>query len=131
MPIEFGLWRIDGPQQRVVSSPMASEARLEDMLAAEIRILDLDVMVIGRQYITDFGGRIDLLAIDAVGDLHLFELKRDKTPRDIVAQTLDYASWVADLSYERVVSVFEAFKARFGTYPADAGLGEAFAARYA
>ena len=29
-------------------------------------------------------------------------LKRDKTPRDIVAQTLDYASWVKDLSYNEI-----------------------------
>jgi hypothetical protein len=80
-------------------------------------------MVIGRQYITDFGGRIDLLGIDSTGDLHLFELKRDKTPRDIVAQTLDYASWVADLSYERITAIFDA-------YTPGVGLGEAFATRF-
>lgn len=28
MPVEFGLWRIDGAKQRIVASPMASEARL-------------------------------------------------------------------------------------------------------
>ena len=123
MPIEFGLWRIDGAQERIVSSPMASEARLEDMLAADISILDLDVMVIGRQFVTDFGGRLDLLAINSAGELHLFELKRDKTPRDIVAQTLDYASWVADLSYDRVQDIFAAFKP--GT-----GLGKSFADRF-
>jgi hypothetical protein len=55
---------------------MASEARLEEMLAADISILDLDVMVIGRQYITDFGGRIDLLGIDSTGDLHRDEIDR-------------------------------------------------------
>ena len=40
---------------------------------------------------------IDLLAIDADGNLHVLELKRDKTPRDVVAQVLDYGSWVTTL----------------------------------
>jgi hypothetical protein len=33
------------------------------------------------------------------------ELKRDKTPRDITAQVLDYASWVQDLSSDRIVEL--------------------------
>lgn len=51
-------------------------------------------MLIGRQEDTGFGGRIDLLAIAPDGALVLIELKRDKTPRDVVAQSLDYAGWV-------------------------------------
>ena len=37
-------------------------------------------------------GEIDLLLIDIRGNLALVELKRDKTPRDVIAQILDYAS---------------------------------------
>ena len=37
-------------------------------------------------------GEIDLLLIDVEGNLTLVELKRDRTPRDVVAQILDYAS---------------------------------------
>jgi RecB family endonuclease NucS len=40
------------------------------------------------------GGRIDLLCINGDGDIVIVELKRDKTPREITAQALDYASWV-------------------------------------
>ena len=36
------------------------------------------------------------------GDLIIVELKRDKTPRDVVAQFLDYASWVGDLGFEEI-----------------------------
>ena len=56
------------------------------------------------------------------------ELKRDKTPRDITAQILDYGSWVKDLSYEQITAIAEtylghrgqgrleeAFNSRFGT----------------
>jgi len=37
-------------------------------------------------------GEIDILLMDAEGNLTLVELKRDRTPRDVVAQILDYAS---------------------------------------
>jgi len=47
------------------------------------------------------GGIIDLLCIDESGNLIVVELKRDKTPREVTAQTLDYASWVDSLTSER------------------------------
>ena len=59
-------------------------------------------MVIGRQVPTEFGGRIDLLAIDSAGALTILELKRDRTPREVVAQLIDYASWVNRLSTRQV-----------------------------
>jgi hypothetical protein len=39
---------------------------------------------------------IDLVAVDDEGRC-VIELKRGRTPRDIVAQALDYVSWVAEL----------------------------------
>ena len=52
-------------------------------------------------------------------------MKKGRTPRDVTAQTLDHASWVRSLSFERIVEIAEqddklsgtleeAFKARFG-----------------
>jgi hypothetical protein len=88
-------------------------------------VLDRDLLVIGREVETDFGGYIDLLCMDAVGNLVVVELKRDRTPREISAQALDYGSWVADLSNERVTAIADAylrdlgfaqtFRKRFGT----------------
>lgn len=81
-------------------------------------------MLIGRQEHTGFGGRIDLLAIAPDASLVLIELKRDRTPREVVAQALDYAAWVDQLTAERIAQIYqrfsgggnlaEAFKARFG-----------------
>jgi hypothetical protein len=48
-------------------------------------------MLIGRQEDTGFGGRVDLLAVAPDGAVVLVELKRDRTPREVVAQAVDYA----------------------------------------
>lgn len=81
---------------------LSNEELIETWLARQPDLLGLDILIIGRQVVTDFGGRVDLLGIDADGDLVIVELKRDRTPREIIAQVLDYASWVSALSTRQV-----------------------------
>jgi hypothetical protein len=81
---------------------LSNEEMIESWLARQPDLLGLDILIIGRQLVTDFGGRVDLLGIDADGDLVIVELKRDRTPREIIAQVLDYASWVSALSTRQV-----------------------------
>jgi RecB family endonuclease NucS len=50
-------------------------------------------MILGRQVHTEHDGYIDILGLNKDGDLVIVELKRNKTPRDVIAQCLDYASW--------------------------------------
>jgi len=76
---------------------MPTEARLEELVEAEPTILGQPLLIIGRQVVTSFGKVIDLLAVDADGILHVLELKKDKTPREVLAQILDYGSWVRSL----------------------------------
>lgn len=60
------------------------------------------VLWIGRQVTANVGTVDkfpDLIGIDASGDLIIVELKKGKTPRDIIAQILEYASWGASLEY--------------------------------
>lgn len=110
MPIEFGLWRIDGDDySRLSSTKLDDESRLEDLIVKDPNMLGRDMLIIGRQVHTDTGNRLDLLGIDVEGDLHIVELKRNRTPRDVVAQALDYASWVRDLGYEDIVDIYESF----------------------
>jgi len=106
MPIEVGIWRINGTPQRVHFSTIEDEARLEGVLKADIGILDPDLMLIGSQIPTAFGKFIDLLGIDAEGGLTVIELKRNRTPREVVAQLLDYASWVQNLTYEQITAIY-------------------------
>ena len=128
MPIEVGIWRIDSGFTRLVSAPLDKELKLEEALVKDIGIVSPDIMLIGRQVSTDSGGKIDLLGIDAEGNLHALELKRDKTPREAVAQLLDYGSWIQGLSHEDIVRIFsdytssesafeQAFENRFGIAP--------------
>ena len=105
------VWRIAAGSElkEVGQAKLDLESRLEDWLEGDIDILDRDLLVIGRQIQTDFGGVIDLLCIDVAGDLVILELKRDKTPREIVAQTLDYASWVDALSHDQVTAIANSY----------------------
>ena len=97
MPIEEGIWRIDNSDvRRVNAAPLEAERRLEDVLVKEISILGLGpLLILDRQVRTEFGGYIDILALDGEGVLHVIELKKGQTPREIVAQALDYGSWVS------------------------------------
>src|ERR1700749_3462743 len=108
MAVKFGLWRVDGEAVGPVPpSTIASEERLEEILEARIDILGLgDLFQIGRQVITEFGKRIDLLAMDQQGDLYVIELKKDKTPREVVAQALEYGFWVQSLSFETIRDLY-------------------------
>lgn len=81
---------------------LANEEILEDWIADNPGIIGLDVLILGRQVVTDHNARIDILAIDREGDLIIVELKRDRTPREVVAQVLDYASWIAGLTTKRI-----------------------------
>ncbi|MGH6715598.1 MAG: hypothetical protein ACREDC_05330 [Bradyrhizobium sp.] len=97
------LYRVSGNQLAEVSKGhLASEDLIEDWAAKQPTLLGLNVLIIARQLQTEFGGRIDLLGLDAEGNLALIELKRDRTPREIVAQVLDYGSWVASLKTPQV-----------------------------
>lgn len=109
MPIRTALWKVAATPMPLAEATLDSEKRLEDMIVAAPRLLSDEWMLIGRQEDTGFGGRIDLLAIAPDGALVLIELKRDKTPRDVVAQSLDYASWVEKLQPEDIAAIYGRF----------------------
>ncbi len=110
MPTQMKLWRIEGERPQVIpQDKLDLESRLEEWLRQDIGLVSNDLLVIGQQVPTAYGGLIDLLAIDPDGNLVILELKRDRTPRDIVAQVLDYASWVEGLSHDSIEEIANAF----------------------
>jgi hypothetical protein len=103
MALQVQLWRIENDKVKPLSpSVLENETRLENWIEQDPSLLGEDLLIIGRQVRTDFGGYIDLLAISSSGEIVILELKRDMTPRDVVAQGLDYASWIETLDYNRL-----------------------------
>ena len=130
MPIEVGIWRLTDTAQPMTSIGMDSEKRLEQVLTDDISVADPGWLLIGRQVRTDFGTSIDLLAMDSEGQLVVLELKRNKTPREVVAQLLDYGSWVRELEPEDVKEVFEKFAAKSPPTSEEVSLETAFCDRF-
>ena len=56
------LWEITPDQKltEMTNNQIPLEERLEDWLESDISVLDPNLLVIGRQVLTDYGGTIDL-----------------------------------------------------------------------
>jgi len=130
MPLELGVWRIDGGLTALSATGLDLGQRLEDILDRDITIANPGWMIIGRQVDTGFGSRVDLLAIDAVGNLVLLELKRDQTPREVVAQVLEYGAWVVKLRADDLLQIFRRYLERFHPERAAESLDQAFCRRF-
>lgn len=73
------------------------------------------ILWIGRQITASVGNRgeyPDLIGIDADGNLVIVELKKGKTPREVIAQILEYAAWGASLSYEDLNRIAQNYYSR-------------------
>jgi len=87
--------------KRVPESELETEANLEQRLVRTdgARIGEVEVLYVGRQGSPGDGGIFDILGVDERGDTVIVELKRDRAPRDIVAQALEYASEIRNVDY--------------------------------
>lgn len=87
------------------------EAVLEDWLESNPDgiVEDGRILVIGRQVVTNLGGFIDLLGLDREGDVVVIELKRDRTPRDTIAQSLEYASFAERLDTVQLEGILRSY----------------------
>ena len=89
------------------------EKHLENWLENSPRALaQEDFLWIGRQTSAqDEDSTIfsDLFGVDSDGNLVIAELKKGRTPRDIIAQLLDYAAWADDLSESQIREIAETY----------------------
>ena len=102
----------------IQARPSGLEQWLEDWLASDISVLDLGLMVMGRQVVTGFHGKIDLLRIERNGDLVVVEFRNGRTPREVTAQPLDCSSWVKDLEFDEVVGIADRYLGGPGSFAA-------------
>lgn len=130
MPIEVGLWRLGEELERIDFLSIETEKKLEDILAKDISILGQNLLLIGRQVSTAFGKFIDLLAMDADGNLIVIELKRNRTPREVVAQLLDYGSWVRNLEDEDIAGIFDDYLKKYDPDRTVASLDQVFCKKF-
>ncbi len=111
MGTEIKVWQLtDGQLREIQDDDLAAshhERDLEDWITKDPSILGTKLLVIGRQYETETGGRLDLLCIDETAALVIIEFKRDLSTRDAVAQILDYASWLDSVEPQEVYDCAE------------------------
>jgi hypothetical protein len=108
----MSLWKLnsDGSASAVAEQRLATEAQIESAVESAPELLGMDVIIIGRQTPTP-SGPLDLLAIDGGGRLVVVENKRDRTPREVLAQTIDYAAWVSTLTFDEVETIYAKYGA--------------------
>jgi len=124
---EIKVWQIfDNHIKAVEETALASEhleSELETWIVECPDILGEDLLIIAKQKYVQGVGQLDLLAIQPSGELVIVELKRDKAPREAVAQALDYASWLDKISEADLLEIAEdhlhgplsdAFEDKFG-----------------
>ncbi len=109
MTMKQAVWKVGARPVALSADRLATESLLEEMIVADISILSPDWMLIGRQIKTSQSGIPDLLAIARDGSLVLIELKRDRTPRDVIAQALDYAAWVERLAADEIAGIYSRY----------------------
>lgn len=109
------VYQVDNDElSQIPASELATEQELDEH-PIESReggggfIGDFELMYIDRQGTPNEGGFFDILAVDRNGNLAIVERKRDKTPRDIVAQVLEYASSLRNDEYMTFNDYFREF----------------------
>lgn len=106
------VWTMGGTPKRIEGAGTPLEKDLEDLIERQPDIVERDLTIIGRQVRTDFNRPLDLLAIRSDGAIVVIELKRGKGQRDIVSQTIEYASWIATLKADDLLREYAKYEHR-------------------
>jgi hypothetical protein len=95
---DVGIWRLVGTTpQRYKPAALEYEKYLEDWIENDPTLVSPDMQLVGRQVSLDTGF-LDILGIDNLGRWAVIELKKQGVRRDTVAQALDYAGCLAEMS---------------------------------
>ncbi len=132
MATQIKVWEISGDRLTSVAEVAFADSHREDELENWIvqcpDVLGENLLIIARQLEISGVGRLDLLCMDSTGELVIVELKRGLTPREAIAQALDYASWLDDATEEEIAALAaqhlkrdldEAFEEYFHVKPPD------------
>ncbi len=113
MASEIKSWQIIDGKLVPLQSSLANDGKkerddLEQWIKSNPQILGDDIAVIGEQIYTS-SGPLDFLGIDNYGNTVIVELKRDRLPREALAQAIDYASDVASWEIDRFREICKSY----------------------
>ncbi len=96
---------------RIEEQELSSEKSLENYLirADGAQIGGVNVLYIDQQGSPGEGGIFDIVGLDDQGDVVIIELKRGQSPRDIVAQALEYAASIRSETYDDLEARYREF----------------------
>ncbi|MGF6409555.1 DUF4268 domain-containing protein [Paraburkholderia sp. MM5482-R1] len=113
------MYRVDQTNNRIVKLEevkfsergLRERNHLQEWLANKPDALGEDLLIIQKEFdgFDDTRERLDLLAIDRNGGLVVIENKRDDSGRDVVWQSLKYASYCSTLSKTQIADIFQEY----------------------
>lgn len=109
MATRIKTWEIINDELKEIEVSMIETSRkerehLEKWIKTNPKILGEDILIIGEQVYTQ-SGPLDFLGIDNSGNLVIVELKRDRLPREVLTQAIDYSSAVATWDIDKLSEV--------------------------
>ena len=121
MGTEIKTWQIVDGKLQSITTNLKNEGRtepydLEPWIESHAGILGPDIVIIGRQTMSK-SGPIDLLGIDKTGNVVIVEIKRDKLPREALAQAIDYVSDAAEWSIEKLGEICSEYLGKNHCHP--------------
>jgi RecB family endonuclease NucS len=115
-------YKVDTSQQKLEKLESISFAdtqwqerkHLQPLLRDNPESIDPDLLIITDEFSNweDSKRRVDLLALDADGNLVVIELKRVENAGHIELQAIRYAAMVSTMDFEAVVNAHEVFQTR-------------------
>jgi RecB family endonuclease NucS len=90
------------------SEGLKERQNLQEWIAKNPESLGEDLLIIQKEFagFDDTNERLDLLALDKKGNLVIIENKLDDTGRDVVWQSLKYASYCSSLNSQGIKDIF-------------------------
>jgi hypothetical protein len=107
---QIKLWKIESDDViKISNEPLDNEDRLEKWLTEDIAILSHQLAIIGCQVASPYGKKIDILAINSLGELVIIEFKGDKPNHEIIAHVLDSATWIKELGNDDLTDILKTY----------------------
>ncbi|QLB14159.1 hypothetical protein A6B39_01185 [Mannheimia granulomatis] len=99
------------PQTSFSENNLKERYDLQEWIDKSPQILGEDLLIIQKEFsgFDKTKERLDLLAIDKSGNLVLIENKLDDSGKDVVWQAIKYASYVANLSKNKIINIYQEY----------------------